>query len=87
MDGQAPSHSQIMQLQNSGRINHAWLARIFSANAAKNGGVVRRKIRDVHREVGRATFIAEVQRRGFHLITCSDQYLVICHDGQLRVIC
>lgn len=25
--------------------------------------------------------------RGFHLIACGDQYLVICHDGHLRVIC
>ncbi len=65
----------------------AWMARIFAARAAQAGGVVRRKIKDVHREVGREAFVAEVQKRGFHLIVCGDQYVVICHDGNLRVIC
>ncbi len=68
-------------------INPAWMNRIFSARAAQTGGVVRRKMRDIHREVGYQTFVAEVQRRGFHLIVCGDQYLIICHDGHLRVIC
>ncbi|SNR34729.1 hypothetical protein SAMN06265370_102299 [Puniceibacterium sediminis] len=64
-----------------------WMNRIFSARAAQTGGVVRRKMRDVHREIGRDVFIAEVQRRGFHLIACGDQYVVICHEGHMRVIC
>lgn len=68
-------------------INLAWSERLFRAKAAQTGGVVRRKIRDVHREVGRDAFIAEVQRRGFHLVECGDQYLVICHPGQLRILC
>jgi hypothetical protein len=68
-------------------VNPAWCSRIFGARAAQTGGVVRRKKRDVHREIGYEAFVAEVRARGFHLIECGDQYLVICHDGHLRVIC
>lgn len=74
-------------LQHPPPVNPAWCARLFGAQAARSGGVVRRKKRDVHREIGYAAFVAEVQARGFHLIECGDQYLVICHDGHLRVIC
>ena len=79
--------AQIAPLDQDRPVNHAWMRRIFSAKAAQTGGVVRRKMRDVHREVGREAFVAEIQRRGFHLLTCGDQYLIICHDGHLRVIC
>lgn len=68
-------------------VNPAWCTRLFGAQAARTGGVVRRKKRDVHREIGYAAFVAEVRARGFHLLECGDQYLVICHDGHLRVIC
>lgn len=67
--------------------NPGWRNRLFGAKAAQSGGVIRRKKRDVHREIGYAALVAEVQARGFHLIECGDQYLIICHDGQMRVIC
>ena len=31
--------------------------------------------------------IAEVRARGFHLIECGSQLVVICHPGGLRVVC
>nr|WP_149586994.1 N-(5'-phosphoribosyl)anthranilate isomerase [Tabrizicola flagellatus] len=64
-----------------------WLDHVFSAKAAATGGVVRRSIRDVEREVGRARFVAEVRRRGFHLVECGGQYIVICNQGQIRILC
>lgn len=67
--------------------NAAWVHRIFRARAVANGGVVRRAIRDVHREIGRDVLIEEVRKRGFHLIECGGQYLIVCHSGQLRVVC
>jgi len=48
-----------------------WLRQIFSARAAQ-GGVVRRSIAWVDREVGRDLFMAEVRRRGFHLLASSN---------------
>ena len=68
-------------------LSHPWLAELFSAKAVQRGGVVRRAVRDVEREIGREALIREVQRRGFHLIECGGQFIVTCNAGQMRVIC
>jgi hypothetical protein len=65
----------------------AWIARVFSAQAVRKGAVVRRNVRWVEREIGRTRFEAEVRRRGFHMIECGGQFVVICNGGGLRVIC
>ena len=62
-----------------------WCNAIFSAKALGKGGVVRRAIRDVDREIGREVFIEEVRRRGFHLVEVGGQYVVICHPGYMTV--
>jgi hypothetical protein len=67
--------------------NPASCEQVFSAKAVQRGGVVRRAIRDIDREIGRAVFEAEVRRRGFHLICCSGQSIVVCNAGMLHVIC
>jgi hypothetical protein len=65
----------------------AWIARIFAAKAVQKGGVVRRDVRWVEREIGRARFEREVRARGFHMIECGGQFVVICNGGGIRVIC
>ncbi|RBI85894.1 hypothetical protein DRV85_09255 [Rhodosalinus halophilus] len=67
--------------------NKAWLRRLFAAKAARPGGVLRRAVRDVEREVGQAALAAEVRARGFHLIECGGQFIFICNPGHMRVIC
>ncbi len=67
--------------------NPTWAEAIFSAKAVKRGGIVRRAVRDVEREMGRAAFVAEVQQRGYHLVECGGQFIVICNPGQMKVIC
>lgn len=64
-----------------------WIETIFAAQAVARGGVVRRAVRWVESEIGRDRFVAEVRRRGFHLIECGPQFIVICHQSGLRVIC
>ncbi|WP_298432846.1 N-(5'-phosphoribosyl)anthranilate isomerase [uncultured Jannaschia sp.] len=64
-----------------------WLAKLFGSRSAQSGGVVRRSTAWVEREVGRAAFVAEVRRRGFHLLETGGQFVVICHRGSLRVVC
>ena len=66
---------------------HAWLEDVFSAKAVGKGGIVRRAVGDVEREVGRGALVAEVRRRGFHLVECGGQFIVICNPGQMQVIC
>ena len=65
----------------------AWLDTLFAAKAVGKAGIVRRAVRDVERETGRAAFVAEVRRRGFHLLECGGQFIVICNPGQLQIIC
>ena len=67
--------------------NPSWGAAMFGAKAALRGGIVRRAVRDVEHEIGREAFILEVRRRGFHLVECGSQFVVICNDGQMKVHC
>lgn len=67
--------------------NPNWLAAVFAAKACQRGGILRRAIRDVHREVGRDAFIAAVRRHGWHLIEADGQYIVFCNQGDIRIIC
>lgn len=60
------------------------IAQIFSAKAAQ-GGVVRRSIAWVEREVGRERFMTEVRRRGFHLLASHTQFIVICHRDPVHL--
>lgn len=59
---------------------------MFSAKAAKSGGVIRRNIAWIEREVGRELFEDEVRRRGYHLIEAGNQLVVICNRQDLRLI-
>ncbi len=83
-----PREAHAMQMLRSNPLNAvAWLDELFAAKAVTNGGIVRRAVRDVEREIGRTSLILEVRRRGFHLIECGDQFIVICNPGQMQVIC
>ena len=65
----------------------AWLDDLFAAKAVGKGGIFRRSVKDVEREIGRPVLISEVRRRGFHLIECGGQFIVICNPGQVQIIC
>lgn len=62
-----------------------WLNQIFAAKAAE-GGVVRRAIGWVDREIGRDRFCDEVRRRGFHLVMTENQFIVVCNRGPVRLL-
>ncbi|MCB6177196.1 N-(5'-phosphoribosyl)anthranilate isomerase [Rhodobacter sp. Har01] len=63
----------------------AWISHIFAAQAAR-GGVVRRSIAWVDREIGRDRFLAEVRRRGFHLLATSNQFIVVCNREPVQML-
>lgn len=63
-----------------------WLRQLFAAKAVQKGGIIRRKIADVDRQIGRDTLLAEVERRGFHAILCGRQFVIICNSGRLQVL-
>ena len=59
---------------------------VFSAKAVQKGGVVRRSRHWVAEEVGTERFCEEVRRRGFHLLECGPQYVVVCSQAPIRQI-
>jgi hypothetical protein len=64
-----------------------WIARIFSARTAEQGGVVRRKVSWVCREVGVDRLADEVRARGFHMVRSGDQFVIFCNSGMFQIIC
>ena len=67
--------------------NQNWLEQIFAAISVGNGGVARRKIYEVERKIGRRALELEVRRRGFHLIECGNQFVIIYDKSEVRMIC
>lgn len=63
-----------------------WLRHLFSSQAAQEGGVIRRKTRDIERFVGREAFLAEMQRRGFAVVENAGQFVIFCNREPLRRI-
>ncbi len=61
-----------------------WVSHLFSSQAAREGGVIRRKIRDVERFVGRETFLDEMKRRGFPVVENAGQFVIFCNREPIR---
>lgn len=64
-----------------------WLLQLFTAKAAREGGIVRRQVRDVERIVGRSSFEGELRRRGYHAVENAGQYVIFCNAEPVRVLC
>lgn len=60
--------------------NPAWRDQLFSADAVRRKGVVRRKKSAIHREVGLSLLRAEVEARGVQLFDVGTDYLIVCHS-------
>ena len=65
----------------------AWMRHLFSSRAALEGAVIRRKLRDIERYVGRSRFEAELRRRGFHAVENAGQLVIFCDQDPIQVIC
>ena len=63
-----------------------WFRHLFSAQAALDGGVVRRKTRDMERIVGLDAFVAELERRGYSAVENADQVIIFCNAQPVRVL-
>lgn len=63
-----------------------WFRHLFSAKAALDGGIVRRKVKDMELMVGRDRFLAEIERRGYTAIENAGQVVVFCNRDRVRVI-
>jgi len=63
-----------------------WLRQLFSSRAARDGGIVRRKVRDVERVLGRDAFMREMQRRGFSVVENGGQFVIFCNRDDLWIV-
>lgn len=62
----------------------AWVSHLFSSQAAREGGVIRRKLRDIERYVGRDEFLHEMRRRGFSVVENAGQFVIFCNREPIR---
>lgn len=72
--------------QRSPRHGPDWAAQIFDSRAARTGGIVRRAIADVEREMGRDRLELEVRRRRFRLIEAGDHFVILCQQSPVRIL-
>ena len=63
-----------------------WILQVFSARAAAEGGMIRRRVADVERLVGRDRFLSEVRRRGFRAVENSGQFIVFCNQEPVKIL-
>lgn len=63
-----------------------WMQQVFEAKSARQGGVVRRKLRDVELNVGLEQFCDEVRRRGYHAVRNGAQIVVFCNNEPIRLL-
>ena len=61
-----------------------WIAHLFNSQAAREGSVIRRQVRDVERYVGRDVFLTEMRRRGFPVVENAGQFVIFCNQAPIR---
>lgn len=64
---------------------YSYIREIFRANSVKKGGIVLRKVADVHKLASFKALLDEVEIRRFHLIETGDQYVIICNPGNFKL--
>jgi len=63
-----------------------WIRQMFLAQAAADGGIVRRKVRDVERIVGRQRFAEELRRRGYRAVENAGQFVIFCNQEPVVIV-
>lgn len=63
-----------------------FLRQCFGTKAARDGAVIRRKIRDVDRQIGCERFLAEIDRRGYQVVENAGQFVVFCNREPIRPV-
>lgn len=61
-----------------------WLEQLFGSRTAVQGGVVRRRIRDIERLIGIERFKYEVERRGFTALTNAGHMIIFCNQERIE---
>ncbi|THD76300.1 aspartate aminotransferase [Thalassobius vesicularis] len=73
-----------MQTPSSPLTPDVWLNDLFTSKSVMQGGVIRRKARDIERYAGMRLFLAEVERRGYQAFENAGQVVILCNQGPVR---
>lgn len=60
-----------------------WMRQMFATKAALDGGVIRRKVSDVERLVGREAFLSAMKKRGFRVAENAGHFIVFCNSDDV----
>jgi len=63
-----------------------WLHDLFACKAVQQGGVIRRKARDVERFAGMDRFLTEIDRRGYRVAENAGQIIIFCNRAPVNWI-
>ena len=63
-----------------------WIVQVFSAKAVAEAAIVRRRIKDVERLIGRERFLHEVRRRGFRVVENAGQFVIFCNNEPVQIL-
>lgn len=74
-----------MQTRNSPLSPEVWLNDLFASKAVKQGGVIRRKARDIERFAGMDLFLSEIDRRGYQVAENSGQIVIFCNRAPIHL--
>ena len=61
-----------------------FFAETFVSKAAIIGEVIRRKVRDVERYIGRDALLTETRRRGYPVVENAGQFVIFCNNEPIR---
>ena len=75
------------EIQPQRLLGQDWLDQIFTTKSAQTGGLVRRKIVDVNREISQEALELEVRRRGYHMLRCGGHFVILCKSDPITLIC
>jgi len=64
-----------------------WVDQIFSARQAREGGMVRRALYDVNRLGAYEEIVERARAEDWHVVEIGDQLAVLCHPGQIQLVC
>lgn len=73
-----------MNRRNSPPSPEAWLSDLFISKAVQQGGVIRRKARDIERFVGMERFMAQIHRRSYQVLENSGQIVIFYKRAPVR---
>ena len=63
-----------------------FFATLFGSKSARNGAVIRRKVRDVERFIGSDVFCRELGRRCYSAVENAGQFVIFCKRGLARKV-